>query len=213
MHVVVGQVRQPDADHVGDAARDRRVQAGRRRGDVVGHVRGREDRLEAGVAIASLLPTNWYSVPGETPARAAIESSIPVLMFCIVYGLSMDCEVFVVSRTREEYLSTRDTRRAVALGLQRSGPRVTAAAVILAASFAVYATGGVVYLKMIGVGMVVAVLVDAVLIRGVLLPAFIRLAGSANWWAPASLRRVHERFGISEAAPPVEPDRQPAMSS
>jgi RND superfamily putative drug exporter len=136
-------------------------------------------------------------------ATGTLESSIPILMFCIVYGLSMDYEVFVVSRVREEYLSTGDTRRAVALGLQRSGPLVTVAAVILAASFAVYATGGVVYLKMIGVGMAVAVLVDAVLIRGVLLPAFVRLAGSANWWAPRSLRRVHERFGISEAAPPV----------
>jgi RND superfamily putative drug exporter len=136
-------------------------------------------------------------------ATGTLESSIPILMFCIVYGLSMDYEVFVVSRIREEYLSTRDTRRAVALGLQRSGPLVTVAAVILAASFAVYATGGVVYLKMIGVGMAVAVLVDAVLIRGVLLPAFIRLAGSANWWAPPPLRRMHERFGIAEAAPPV----------
>ncbi|MCT2585159.1 MMPL family transporter [Actinophytocola sp. S1-96] len=131
-------------------------------------------------------------------ATGTLESSIPILMFCIVYGLSMDYEVFVVSRIREEYLSGKDGRSAVALGLQRSGPLVTVAAVILAASFAVYATGGVVYLKMIGVGMAVAVLVDAVLIRGVLLPAFIRLAGDANWWAPAWLRRVHERFGISE---------------
>ena len=77
---------------------------------------------------------------------------------------------------------------------------MTVAAVILAASFAVYTTGGVVYLKMIAVGMAVAVLVDAVLIRGVLLPAFIRLAGDANWWAPAWLRRVHERCGISDVA-------------
>ena len=88
----------------------------------------------------------------------------------------------------------------LALGLQRSGPLVTVAAVILAASFAVYATGGVVYLKMIGVGMAAAVLVDAMLIRGVLLPAFTRLAGNANWWAPAWLRPVHQRFWISEMA-------------
>jgi putative drug exporter of the RND superfamily len=132
-------------------------------------------------------------------ATGTLESSIPILMFCIVYGLSMDYEVFIVSRIREEYLSTQDSRAAVALGLQRSGPLVTVAAVILAASFAVYATGGVVYLKMIGVGMAVAVLVDAILIRGVLLPAFIRLAGNANWWAPAWLRWAHRRFGITEA--------------
>jgi RND superfamily putative drug exporter len=132
-------------------------------------------------------------------ATGTLESSIPILMFCIVYGLSMDYEVFIVSRIREEYLSTGDTRASVAIGLQRSGPLVTAAAVILAVSFAVYATGGVVYLKMIGVGMAVAVLVDALLIRGVLLPAVIRLAGTANWWAPPPLRRLHERFGITES--------------
>ncbi len=132
-------------------------------------------------------------------APGTLESSIPILMFCIVYGLSMDYEVFIVSRIREEYLSTGDTRASVAIGLQRSGPLVTAAAVILAVSFAVYATGGVVYLKMIGVGMAVAVLVDALLIRGVLLPAVIRLAGAANWWAPPPLRRLHERFGITES--------------
>jgi len=137
---------------------------------------------------------------GFTPT-GTLEASIPILMFCIVYGLSMDYEVFIVSRIREEYLSTGDTRSAVAVGLQRSGPLVTAAAVILATSFAVYATGGVVYLKMIGVGMAVAVLVDALLIRGVLLPAAIRVAGAANWWAPAPLRRLHERFGLSEPAP------------
>ncbi|WP_245812041.1 MMPL family transporter [Actinophytocola xinjiangensis] len=143
---------------------------------------------------------NLSGALGFTPT-GTLESSIPVLMFCIVYGLSMDYEVFIVSRIREEYLSTGDTRTAVAVGLQRSGPLVTAAAVILAASFAVYATGGVVYLKMIGVGMAVAVLVDALLIRGVLLPAAIRIAGTANWWAPAPLRRLHERLGITEAPP------------
>ncbi|TKG71234.1 MMPL family transporter [Prauserella endophytica] len=138
-------------------------------------------------------------------ATGTLESSIPILMFCIVYGLSMDYEVFIVSRIREEYLRTGDSRAAVPLGLQRSAPLITTAAVILAASFAVYATGGVVYLKMIGVGMAVAVLVDALLIRGILLPAFMRLAGGANWWAPPVLRRAHERFGISEAEPDAAP--------
>jgi putative drug exporter of the RND superfamily len=133
-------------------------------------------------------------------ATGTLEPSIPLLMFCVVYGLSMDYEVFVVSRIREEYLSTGDSRSAVALGLQRSGPLVTVAAVVLALSFAVYTTGGVVYLKMIGLGMAVAVLVDAVVIRGVLLPAFVRLAGSANWWAPGPLRRVHERLASGDVA-------------
>ncbi|SFB48544.1 putative drug exporter of the RND superfamily [Amycolatopsis marina] len=152
-------------------------------------------------------------------ATGTLEASMPILMFCIVYGLSMDYEVFIVSRIREEYLRTGDNRKAVPLGLQRSAPLVTTAAVILALSFAVYATGGVVYLKMIGVGMAVAVLVDALLIRGVLLPAFMRVAGDANWWAPPALRRVHERFGIADGEQPGteeevrtrrEPSRAPA---
>ncbi|WP_327639490.1 MMPL family transporter [Kribbella sp. NBC_00482] len=119
-------------------------------------------------------------------ATGVLEASMPTLMFCIVYGLSMDYEVFIVSRIREEYLRTGDTERAVAIGLQRSAPLVTSAAAVLALSFAVYATGGVVYLKMIGIGMAVAVLVDATAIRGILLPAFMKLAGRANWWSPIS---------------------------
>ncbi|MFI7060600.1 MMPL family transporter [Kribbella sp. NPDC050124] len=119
-------------------------------------------------------------------ATGVLEASMPMLMFCIVYGLSMDYEVFIVSRIREEYRRTGDTVGAVATGLQQSAPLVTTAAVVLALSFAVYATGGVVYLKMIGIGMAVAVLVDATAIRGVLLPAFMKLAGRANWWSPVT---------------------------
>jgi RND superfamily putative drug exporter len=119
-------------------------------------------------------------------ATGVLEASMPTLMFCIVYGLSMDYEVFIVSRIREEYLRTGDTERAVATGLQRSAPLVTTAAAVLALSFAVYATGGVVYLKMIGVGMAVASTSTATAIRGVLLPAFMKLAGRANWWSPIS---------------------------
>ena len=122
-------------------------------------------------------------------ATGVLEASMPTLMFCIVYGLSMDYEVFIVSRIREEYLRTGDTVNAVATGLQQSAPLVTTAAAVLALSFAVYATGGVVYLKMIGIGMAVAVLVDATAIRGVLLPAFMKLAGRANWWNPVTSRR------------------------
>ncbi|MEU6641600.1 MMPL family transporter [Saccharomonospora sp. NPDC046836] len=160
-----------------------------------------------GVLVWVFQDGNLSGLLGFTPS-GSLESSIPILMFCIVYGLSMDYEVFIVSRIREEYLRTGDSRASVPLGLQRSAPLITTAAVILAASFAVYATGGVVYLKMIGVGMAVAVLVDALLIRGILLPAFMRLAGNANWWAPPALRRIHERFGLSEEDPkPASPDR------
>ncbi|ONI67266.1 RND transporter [Kribbella sp. ALI-6-A] len=137
-----------------------------------------------GVTVWVFQQGNLSGLLGFTPT-GGLEASMPMLMFCIVYGLSMDYEVFVVSRIREEYLRTGDSALAVATGLQRSAPLVSAAAVVLASSFAVYATGGVVYLKMIGIGMAVAVLVDATLIRGVLLPAFMKLAGRANWWLPS----------------------------
>ncbi len=118
-----------------------------------------------------------------------IEPSIPILMFCVAYALSMDYEVFLLSRIKEEHDRTGDVVTSVQEGIARSAPLVTAAAAILAASFAVYATSGVVFLQMLGVGMALAVVVDATIIRGVLLPAAMALAGEANWWAPRLLRR------------------------
>ncbi|MFC0533690.1 MMPL family transporter [Phytohabitans kaempferiae] len=146
---------------------------------------------------------------GFTPT-GSIEPSIPILMFCVAYGLSMDYEVFLLVRIKEEYDRTGDARRSVAAGIARSAPLVTAAAVILAASFATYATGQVVFLKQLGIGMALAVLVDATLIRGVLLPALMRLAGPANWWAPGPLRRLHRRIGLAEPPPAPVPHGVPA---
>ncbi|MFJ9060929.1 MMPL family transporter [Streptomyces sp. NPDC102409] len=140
-------------------------------------------------------------------ASGRMEPSIPILMFCIAYGLSMDYEVFIMARVKEAYDRTGDNTSAVAEGIQRSAPLVTSAAAILALTFATYATGGVVFLKELGIGMALAVLVDALLIRTLLVPAFMGLAGKANWWAPAPLRRLHARYGISEA-PAAEKPRQ-----
>lgn len=120
-------------------------------------------------------------------------------MFCIAYGLSMDYEVFLLSRIKEEYDRTGDLVESVAVGIQKSGSLVTTAAGILAFTFAAYAAGEVVFLKMLGVGMTLAVLVDATIIRSVLMPALMKLAGRANWWAPPLLKRIYERFGISES--------------
>ncbi|MBC9712109.1 MMPL family transporter [Streptomyces sp. TRM66268-LWL] len=145
-------------------------------------------------------------------ATGSIEPSIPILMFCVAFGLSMDYEVFLLSRIKEEYDRTGDTTGAVAAGLERSGPLITAAAVILAASFATYASSGIVFLKMLAIGMVVVILVDATLIRAVLVPVFMRLAGRWNWWAPRWMRGAHERFGISEAGPPGEAVREVAAA-
>ncbi|MGP3976493.1 MMPL family transporter [Streptomyces sp. 8N114] len=138
---------------------------------------------------------------GFTPT-GVIEPSIPILMFCIAYGLSMDYEVFLLSRIKEEYDRTGDPIGSVPRGIARSAPLVTAAAAILAVSFAAYATGDVVFLKQLGIGMALAVIVDATLIRGVLVPALMRLAGHANWWAPAPLRRLHRRIGLTEHPAP-----------
>ncbi|MEV3936765.1 MMPL family transporter [Glycomyces sp. NPDC049804] len=134
---------------------------------------------------------------GFTP-QGSFEPSVPILMFCIAYGLSMDYEVFMLARIKEEYDRTGDRTGSIAAGLQRSAPLVTAAAVVLAFSFAVYATGDVTFLKMLGIGMALAVVVDATVIRGILLPAVMRLTGRANWWAPALLRRLHDRIGLRE---------------
>jgi RND superfamily putative drug exporter len=137
---------------------------------------------------------NLSGVLGFTPT-GVIEPSIPILMFCVAYGLSMDYEVFLVSRIREEYLRTGLLDDSVPRGVQHSAPLVSAAALILAVSFATYATSGVVFLQMLGVGMALTVIVEATLIRGVLVPAFMRLAGPLNWWAPPLLRRWHARIG------------------
>jgi RND superfamily putative drug exporter len=126
---------------------------------------------------------------GFTPT-GAIEPSIPVLMFCVAYGLSMDYEVFLLARIKEEHERTGETVRAVAEGIRRSAPLITAAAGILALSFLSYATSGVVFLKELGIGTALTILVDATLIRVVLLPVTMRLAGRANWWAPRRLRRL-----------------------
>ncbi|KOX10084.1 MMPL family transporter [Nocardiopsis sp. NRRL B-16309] len=150
-----------------------------------------------GVIVWIFQEGNLSGVLGFT-ANGTLETTFPILMFCIAFGLSMDYEVFMMSRIKEEYDTTGDTTGAVAAGLQRSGPLVTAAAVILAASFATYASSSVLYLLMLAVGMAVVILVDATLIRAVLVPVFMRLAGRANWWAPAPLKRFQERYGIRE---------------
>ena len=122
----------------------------------------------------------------------------PILMLGILFGLSMDYEVFLLSRMREEWDRTGDNTAAVAAGLQRSGRIITSAALLLAVVIGGFATSGIVFLKMIGIGMLVAVLLDATVVRAILVPATMRLLGNANWWAPAPLRRWWERHGVRE---------------
>ncbi len=127
-----------------------------------------------------------------------VDTTTPILMFCIAFGLSMDYEVFLLSRIKEEHDLGHDTVDSVARGLERTGRIVTAAALLIAVVFLAFATSGVSFIKLFGIGLAMAVLLDATVIRATLVPAFMRLAGEANWWAPAPLRRFHDRFGFSE---------------
>ncbi|MEA3020554.1 MAG: putative drug exporter of the superfamily [Actinomycetota bacterium] len=133
-----------------------------------------------------------------------LDSTSPILMFCIAFGLSMDFEFFLLSRIKEEHDAGRDTVDAVAIGLERTGRIVTAAAGLIAVVFLAFSTSNITFIKLFGVGLALAVVLDATVIRATLVPAFMRLAGEANWWAPKPLRRFHDRFGISDAGPGVQ---------
>ncbi|WP_033222312.1 MMPL family transporter [Streptomyces virginiae] len=145
-------------------------------------------------------------------ATGDIETTLPVLMFCIAFGLSMDYGVFLISRIKEEYDRTGDHESAVRTGLARTGGLITAAAVILAVVMVAIGTSRVTNTKMLGLGIALAVLMDAMVVRSLLVPAVMKLTGRATWWAPAPLRRLHERFGLSEGESEPrtpEPDRIP----
>ncbi|MCB1286813.1 MAG: MMPL family transporter [Mycobacterium sp.] len=146
---------------------------------------------------------------GTTPT-GTMEANVPVLMFCVAFGLSMDYEVFLLARIREYWLesprSRQDSDESVALGLARTGRVVTAAALIMAIAFAALIAAQVSFMRIFGLGLTLAVLADATLVRMALLPAFMHVMGRWNWWAPGPLVRLHERIGLSEGPP----DRPPA---
>jgi RND superfamily putative drug exporter len=140
------------------------------------------------------------SVLDFTPT-GTISLKVPVLLFCIAFGLSMDYEVFLLSRIKEEYDAHGDNDAAVARGLERTGHIVTAAALLLSLVFVGFLTSGVAVIKVIGLGLAVAILVDAFVVRMTLVPALMRIAGRYNWWAPRSLRRLHLLVGVWEDEP------------
>jgi RND superfamily putative drug exporter len=130
-----------------------------------------------------------------------IDALQPVLVFVIAFGLSMDYEVFLLSRIRESFDQTGDNTGSVALGIQRTGGIITSAAVLLGVVILGFAAGKVLSLKLVGVGLLLAILVDATLVRSLLVPATMRLLGNLNWWAPRPLRRVYERLGLGTLEP------------
>ena len=163
---------------------------------------------------------------GTTPTGTLV-ANMPVLLFCIAFGLSMDYEVFLVARIREYWLGLRangnatpsglraihaaraDNDEAVALGLARTGRVITAAALVMSISFAALIAAEVSFMRMFGVGLTLAVLVDATLVRMVLVPAFMHVLGGWNWWAPKPLVWLHQRIGISESGPEADHDIRP----
>lgn len=138
---------------------------------------------------------------GTTPTGMLV-ANMPMLLFCIAFGLSMDYEVFLISRIREYWLASpqtgADNDESVALGLARTGRVITAAALVMAIAFAALTASQVSFMRMFGLGLAIAVAVDATLVRMVLVPAFMHVLGRANWWAPKPLARLHNRIGISE---------------
>lgn len=140
---------------------------------------------------------------GFTPV-GFIDITLPVLMFCVAFGLSMDYSLFVLSRIKERYDETSDPRMSVSYGIQRTGGIITAAAVILAVVLAAVGSSRITNIKMLGLGVALAVLVDALIVRCLLVPAALALAGRGAWWAPRPLRRVADRFALRETDPAAQ---------
>jgi uncharacterized membrane protein YdfJ with MMPL/SSD domain len=148
-----------------------------------------------------------YSSPG------AIEQTMPILLFAVAFGLSTDYAVFLLSRIKEARDAGASDSECVAIGLERTGRIVTAAALLFAVAMFAFATSKIIFIKENGVGTALAVLIDASIVRALLVPALMELLGKWNWWAPAPLRRLHERIGISEAGDDGEPaDPEPARA-
>ncbi len=134
-----------------------------------------------------------------------LDATQPIFMLAILVGLSMDYEVFLLSRVREQWDLTHDNTLSVATGVQRTGRIITSAALLLAVVIGAFSTSGIVFMKMIGIGMLVALLIDATVVRILLVPATMKLLGKWNWWAPGPMVRWWERHGLreNEAVPPA----------
>jgi RND superfamily putative drug exporter len=146
----------------------------------------------------------WFGqllgIDSDTP----VPPFMPVMMFAVLFGLSMDYEVFLLSRVREEYLGHRETSRAVADGLTKTARVITAAAAIMVAVFLAFLVSDEIFLKLLGVGMATAIFLDATVVRMVLVPALMQLFGRANWWIPAWLDRRLPRFDVEQSVVAAE---------
>ncbi len=139
---------------------------------------------------------HFSSTLGFTPQ--SIDPSIPVILFSIVFGMSMDYEVLLISRIQEEYKRTGDNQRGVALGLEKSGRLITGAAAIMVTVFIAFGFAQVVIIKSIGIGLAIAIAIDATIVRILIVPSVMRILGRANWWAPRPLAALQKRLGAEE---------------
>jgi uncharacterized membrane protein YdfJ with MMPL/SSD domain len=142
--------------------------------------------------------------------QGALEQTMPILLFALAFGLSTDYAVFLLSRIKEARDNGASDSESVAIGLERTGRIVTAAAVMFAVAIGAFATSQIIFIKQNGIGTALAVLIDASIIRALLVPSLMELLGKWNWWAPKPLRRLHERFGINESA--IAPDAEPEQA-
>jgi RND superfamily putative drug exporter len=132
----------------------------------------------------------------------AMDGTVLVLIFASAFGLSIDYEMFLLSRVKEVCDATRDNLRAVSIGVQRSGPIITNAALLIGIVLGSFALGDVVFMKQIGLGLLLAVAIDASIVRMLLVPSSMRLLGDMNWWAPRPLRALYQRFNLAEPSDP-----------
>jgi uncharacterized membrane protein YdfJ with MMPL/SSD domain len=136
-------------------------------------------------------------------SQGALDATQPIFLFAVGFGLATDYGVFLLSRIKEAREAGASNAEAVAVGLERTGRIVTAAALLFAVAIGAFATSQIVFIKELGVGAALAVLIDASIVRALLVPSLMRLLGSANWWAPRPLRRIYERFGWRDQASPL----------
>jgi uncharacterized membrane protein YdfJ with MMPL/SSD domain len=134
-------------------------------------------------------------------SQGALEQTMPILLFAVAFGLSTDYGVFLLSRIKEARDNGASDSECVAIGLERTGRIVTAAAILFAIAIGAFATSQIIFIKQNGIGTALAVLIDATIIRALLVPALMELLGRWNWWAPKPLRRLHWRIGLSESSP------------
>jgi RND superfamily putative drug exporter len=157
--------------------------------------------------LVSVFQWGWFGGLFGVNRAGPVEAFLPVMMFAILFGLSMDYQVFLVSRMHEEWLRTGDNRTAVRLGLARTGKTITAAALIMIVVFASFILGGQRIIKEFGLGLAAGVLVDAIVIRMAIVPSVMFIFGKANWWFPKSLDRILPRLGLED------PDEVPASQA